>query len=197
MGQVMTQVRRVAAVEVLTTLPARRVVAVATFTLLTALSAHVAVWMPGMMVPVSLQTLVVLMSGLLLGPRLGAAAQTAYLLAGASGLPVFAGGLGVAYLFGPTGGYLLAFPVAAAVAGHVASHARGGAMLRTLVLVAAATAATLTVYAGGWAQLAALTGDAGTALRFGVLPFLAGDAAKIVVAVVLASRLRRRVRGLL
>lgn len=197
MGQVMTQVRRVAAVEVLTTMPARRVVAVATFTLLTALSAHVAVWMPGTMVPVSLQTLVVLMSGLLLGPRLGAAAQTAYLMAGASGLPVFAGGLGVAYLFGPTGGYLLAFPVAAAVAGHLASHARGGAALRTLVLAAAATAATLTVYAGGWAQLAALTGDAGTALRFGVLPFLAGDAAKIVVAVVLASRLRRRVRGLL
>jgi biotin transport system substrate-specific component len=195
MGQVMTQVRRITAVEVLTTVPARRVFAVATFTLLTALSAHVAVWMPGTMVPVSLQTLVVLMSGLLLGPRLGAAAQTAYLMAGASGLPVFAGGLGVAYLFGPTGGYLLAFPVAAAVAGHLASHARGGPMLRTVVLAAAAVAATLVVYAGGWAQLTALTGDAGTALRLGVLPFLAGDAAKVVMAVVLAGRLRGRVRG--
>jgi biotin transport system substrate-specific component len=197
MGQVLTQVRRIAAAEVLTTVPARRVVAVATFTLLTALSAHASVWLPGMMVPVSMQTLVVLLSGLLLGPRLGAAAQTAYLMAGASGLPVFAGGLGVAYLFGPTGGYLLAFPVAAYVAGHVAAQARGGATWRTLVLAAAAVAATLTVYAGGWAQLAALTGDAGAALRLGVLPFLVGDVAKVVVAVIVAGRLRRRVLGLL
>jgi biotin transport system substrate-specific component len=197
MGQVMTHVRRVAAAEVLTTVPARRVFAVATFTLLTALSAHASVWLPGMMVPVSLQTLVVLMSGLLLGPRLGAAAQTAYLMAGASGLPVFAGGLGAAYLFGPTGGYLLAFPVAAFVAGHVAARASGGAFARTLVLAIAATLATLTVYAGGWAQLAALTGDPATAVRLGVLPFLVGDAAKAVVAVILAGRLRRRVLGLL
>jgi biotin transport system substrate-specific component len=197
MGQVMTQVRRIAAAEVLTTVPARRVVAVATFTLLTAVSAHVSVWLPGMMVPVSLQTLVVLLSGLLLGPRLGAAAQTVYLMAGASGLPVFAGGLGVAYLFGPTGGYLLAFPVAAWMAGHVAMHARGGEAWRTVVLAAAAVAATLVVYAGGWAQLAALTGDAGAALRLGVLPFLVGDVAKVVVAVILAGRLRRRVLSLL
>jgi biotin transport system substrate-specific component len=197
MGRVMTQVRRIAAAEVLTTVPARRVVAVATFTLLTAVSAHVSVWLPGMMVPVSLQTLVVLLSGLLLGPRLGAAAQTVYLMAGASGLPVFAGGLGVAYLFGPTGGYLLAFPVAAWMAGHVAMHARGGEAWRTVVLAAAAVAATLVVYAGGWAQLAALTGDAGAALRLGVLPFLVGDVAKVVVAVILAGRLRRRVLSLL
>jgi biotin transport system substrate-specific component len=197
MGQVMTQVRRIAAAEVLTTMPARRVVAVSTFTLLTALSAHVSVWLPGMMVPVSLQTLVVLLSGLLLGPRLGAAAQTAYLMAGASGLPVFAGGLGIAYLFGPTGGYLLAFPVAAWMAGQVATHARGNEAWRTVVLAAAAVAATLVVYAGGWAQLAALTGDAGAALRLGVLPFLVGDVAKVVVAVILAGRLRRRVLSLL
>lgn len=197
MSQVMTQVRRIATAEVLTTVPARRVVAVATFTLLTALSAHVSVWLPGMPVPVSMQTLAVLLSGLLLGPRLGAAAQTAYIMAGAAGMPVFAGGLGVAYLFGPTGGYLLAFPVAAAVAGAVAATARGGTVRSTLTLAAAALLATAVVFAGGWAQLAALTGDAAVAFRLGVLPFLAGDTAKIVVAVVLAGRLRRRVHGLL
>jgi biotin transport system substrate-specific component len=145
-----------------------------------------------MMVPVSLQTLVVLLSGLLLGPRLGAPRRRLYLMAGASGLPVFAGGLGVAYLFGPTGGYLLAFPVAACVAGHVAAQP-AAAGLADVLLAAAAVAATLTVYAGGWAQLAALTGDAGAALRLGVLPFLVGDVAKVVVAVILAGRLRRRV----
>jgi biotin transport system substrate-specific component len=197
MGQVMSHVRRVAAAEVLTTVPARRVFAMATFTLLTALSAHASVWLPGMMVPVSLQTLVVLMSGLLLGPRLGAAAQTAYLMAGASGLPVFAGGLGAAYLFGPTGGYLLAFPVAAFVAGHVAAQARGSAATRIAVMTIAAVAATLVVYAGGWAQLSALTGDPAAAFRLGVLPFVVGDLAKVVVAVILAGRLRRRILGLL
>jgi biotin transport system substrate-specific component len=194
---VMTQVRRLAAAEVLATLPARRVLAVATFALLTALSARLSVYVPGMPVPVSLQTLVVLMSGLLLGARLGAASQAAYLAAGASGLPVFAGGMGVAYLFGPTGGYLLAFPLAAAVAGGVAAQLRGTGAMRTAWLVVAAVLGTLVVYAGGWAQLTAWTGDASAALRLGVLPFLAGDAAKVVVAAILAGRLRQRTLNLL
>lgn len=192
----MVQIRRAAAAEVLTNVPARRVFAVLTFTLLTAFSAHASVPVPGTMVPVSLQTLVVLMSGLLLGPALGASAQVLYLTAGAMGAPVFAAGMGLPYLFGPTGGYLLAFPAAAAVAGMVAGGARPG--LRGSVLVAAAAVlATLTVYAGGWSQLALLTGDPGTALRLGVLPFLLGDAAKVVVAVILANRLRRRTLALL
>jgi biotin transport system substrate-specific component len=197
MSQVIAQVRRIAAAEILTTIPARRVLAVAAFAVLTAVGARLSVWLPGMPVPVSMQTLAVLLSGLLLGPRLGAASQTAYLAAGAAGLPVFAGGLGIAYLFGPTGGFLLAFPVAAAVAGFVAVAARDGGLSRVLVLGAACVLATAVVYAGGWAQLAALTGDPGTALQLGVAPFLAGDAAKIVVAVVLAGWLRRRTLGLL
>lgn len=197
MSPVMTQVRRVVAAEFLTTTPARRVLAVATFTLLTALSARLSVYVPGMPVPVSLQTLVVLMSGLLLGARLGAASQAAYLAAGMMGLPVFAGGMGVAYLFGPTGGYLLAFPVAAAVAGGVAAQVRGQGIARAVGLAAAAVLATLVVYAGGWAQLVVWTGDASAAFRLGVLPFLAGDAAKVVIAAILAGHLRRRVLGLL
>src|SRR5690606_40864442 len=112
MNTMLTQIRRAAAVEVLTSLPARRAFAVTTFVLLTAFSAHVSAPLPGTAVPVSLQTLMVLLSGMLLGPALGAAAQTAYLAAGAAGLPVFTAGLGVPYLFGPTGGYLLAFPAA-------------------------------------------------------------------------------------
>jgi biotin transport system substrate-specific component len=197
MSPVMTQVRRVVAAEALNTVPARRILAVATFTLATALSARLSVYVPGMLVPVSLQTLVVLMSGLLLGARLGAAAQTAYLLAGAAGLPVFAGGMGAAYLMGPTGGYLLAFPLAAAVAGGVAAQARSAGFARTLGLTAAAALGTLTVYLGGWAQLSVWTGDMTAALKLGVLPFLMGDAAKVAIAVVLAGRLRRRVLELL
>jgi biotin transport system substrate-specific component len=197
MSQVMVQLRRAATYEVVSSLPARRAVAVLAFTLLTAFSAHASVLLPGTPVPVSLQTLVVLMSGLLLGPALGASAQMLYLAAGAAGLPVFAMGMGLPYLFGPTGGYLLAFPAAAAIAGAVAAYATGTSARRVGVTVLAAALATAAVYAGGWSQLALLTGDPGTAFRAGVLPFLVGDVAKIVVAVILTNRLRRRALALL
>jgi biotin transport system substrate-specific component len=197
MSQVMVQIRRAAAVEVLTTVPARRVFAVISFTLLTALSAHASVPVPGTVVPVSLQTLMVMLSGLLLGPVLGASVQALYLAIGVMGAPVFVAGMGLPYLFGPTGGYLLAFPAAAALAGVVAGAARGSALMHTAYVLAAAVLATVVVYAGGWAQLALLTGDAALALRAGVLPFLLGDAAKIIVAVILANRLRRRTLALL
>lgn len=197
MNHVLTHIRRAAGVELLVSVPARRVFAVITFALLTAFSAHVSAPLPGTAVPVSLQTLAVLMSGMLLGPALGAAAQTAYLMAGAAGLPVFAAGLGVPYLFGPTGGYLLAFPAAAAVAGAVAVHARGGVFTQAALLVLAGALATLTVYAGGTAQLTLLTGDASAAVRMGILPFIPGDLAKLAIAVVLALRIRRRTLGLL
>jgi biotin transport system substrate-specific component len=197
MSHMMTQIRRAAHAEVMTSVPARRMFAVMTVAMLTAFSAHVSAPLPGTAVPVSLQTLVVLLSGMLLGPALGAAAQTAYLMAGAAGLPVFAAGLGVPYLFGPTGGYLLAFPAAAAVAGAVAGQARGGAATQAALLTLAGVLATLTVYAGGTAQLTLLTGDAGGALRMGVLPFIVGDLAKLAIAVVLALRIRRRTLALL
>jgi biotin transport system substrate-specific component len=197
MNTTLLQLRRAAAIEVLTSVPARRAFAVLTFTLLTAFSAHVSAPLPGTAVPVSLQTLMVLLSGMLLGPWLGAAAQTAYLAAGAAGLPVFAMGLGLPYLFGPTGGYLLAFPAAAAAAGMIAVYARGGAVRQAAVLAAAALAATIVVYAGGWAQLSLLTGNARAALFLGVVPFLIGDLLKLAIAVVLALRIRRRTLALL
>lgn len=197
MNDVLTQIRRAAHAEVLTSVPVRRLFAVMTFALLTGFSAHVSAPLPGTAVPVSLQTLVVLLSGMLLGPALGAAAQTAYLMAGAAGLPVFAAGLGVPYLFGPTGGYLLAFPAAAAVAGAVSVSARGGNARQAATLVLAGVLGTLVVYAGGTAQLTLLTGDAAGALRMGVLPFIIGDLVKLTIAVLIALRIRRRTLALL
>lgn len=190
MNQLRLPLRHGTAVAALTSTPARRVLAVAAFATLTALSARASV--PLGAVPVSLQTLAVLLSGLLLGPALGAAAQVSYLAAGAVGLPVFVGGAGLAYLFGPTGGFLIAFPAAAAAAGAIATgFRRSDRLQQVLVYAAAAVVATLLVYLGGWAQLAALTGDAVRALRLGVLPFLIGDALKILIAVAVADRLRR------
>jgi biotin transport system substrate-specific component len=191
MGELMLQVRRAAALEVIGAAPVRRVFAVAVFVVLTALGAQLSV--PIGPVPVSLQTLFVSLAGLLLGARLGAYSQLAYLAIGAAGLPVFAQGAGLPYLLGPTGGYLLAFPVAAALTGWLAQRigARPG-LAGTALLVLATLAGTVPVFLGGWAQLAAYTGDPARAFAVGVAPFLAGDVVKVLLAVLVAGRLRAR-----
>jgi biotin transport system substrate-specific component len=175
------------------------VLLVALFALLTALGAHLAVPLPFGPVPLSMQTLFVLLSGLLLGAGPGAAAQAAYVAAGIAGIPVFAHGFGgPGVLLGPTGGYLLAFPVAAAIAGWAAERARGRSLASSvLVLAAGAILASATILGGGWGYLTLLGGDPARALTVGVLPFLAGDAAKVVLAVVLAAGLKPRFRQLL
>src|SRR5947209_2679819 len=99
----------------------RQVGLVIGFSLLTALSAQIVI--PIGPVPITGQTFAVLLTGALLGSRLGAMAMIAYLIEGASGLPFFAGGMaGLAHLLGPTGGYLIAFPAAAFITGAFAEH---------------------------------------------------------------------------
>lgn len=142
-----------------------------------AIASQVAVPLPGTPVPFTLQPLVVVLAGLWLGPRLGAASMILYLAAGAIGLPVFAAipGLpqGIARFAGPTGGYLWAYPMAAWVAGAVGAR---WPSLAGRTLAAAAGIALLHV--GGVAQLVALTGSAATAAKYGTLPFLAMDVVK-------------------
>lgn len=177
---------------------ARRTAGVLGFALLTAVGAYVSVRIPGYQVPVTMQTLIVSLAGALLGARLGAASQATYLLAGALGAPVFSGGAaGFAWLMGPTGGYLLAFPLAAAVTGLLTSRwiERSGAHA-LLRLAGGILLGTFVIFAGGWAQLTLLTGNATAALWGGVLPFLAGDVLKVVAATLVARRLGGRARAL-
>lgn len=143
-----------------------------------ALAAQVAVPLPGTPVPMTLQPLAVLIVGGLLGPRLGALSMVVYLAMGAAGLPVFTpfGAPGLARLFGPTGGYLLAYPIAAALAGRVAARGTWAAV------ILGALAGLLAIHAGGLVQLLALTGSAERAVALGTLPFLAGDLLKVAVA---------------
>jgi biotin transport system substrate-specific component len=143
-------------------------------------------------VPMTLQTLVVFLLGITYGPRLAFATVVFYLAQGAVGLPVFAGtpekGIGLAYMIGPTGGYLVGFAAAAAVAGWVAERSRG--VLTTALGIAAATA-TIYVLGAGW--LATMVGVE-KAVALGVVPFLLGDVVKLALATALAevglSRLR-------
>jgi biotin transport system substrate-specific component len=126
-----------------------------------------------------------------LGARLGAASLLLYLAMGATGLPVFTpyGVPGVARLIGPTGGYLLAYPVAAFAAGALAGDARSWWRLAGAMFVGLAL-----IHLGGAAQLLLLTGDAGNAVRLGTLPFLVGDIGKLAVAVLVVRSLHRPVR---
>ncbi|HET8649392.1 MAG TPA: biotin transporter BioY [Gemmatimonadales bacterium] len=161
-----------------------------------ALSARIAVPVPFSPVPMTLQPLAVLVVGGLLGAAGGAAALAIYLLLGLAGLPVFAGGAGPLYLMGPTGGYLLAFPVAAAVAGRIAGRGRTPALTAGRALLAA-LAGMVVIHVGGLAQLTVLSHNAAQAFRLGFVPFFTGDLVKVglaAVAILLFRPAARRLR---
>ncbi len=150
------------------------------FSLMTALSAQIAVPLPFSPVPLTGQTFGVLLTGALLGPRLGAFAMLLYLAEGACGLPFFAGGAGGAARFaGPTGGYLIAYPLAAALVGWLATR---GWDRQPLTMLAAMLVGSLVIFALGASWLAHFVGGASRALTLGVLPFLPGDAVKALLA---------------
>lgn len=160
----------------------RSVSLVFAFSLLTALSAQIAI--PAGPVPITAQTFAVLLTGALLGSRLGAAAMIVYLVEGASGLPFFyAGSSGVAYLLGPTGGYLVAFPAAAFITGAFAEH---GWDKHFFSAVAAMAIGSVIIMLSGWAWFSYVTNTpALVAFQVNVLKFIPGDLIKILLAAAL------------
>lgn len=163
----------------------RRAAGIAAFALLTAIGAFVRIPLPFTPVPITLQTFFVLAAGIYLGGRDAATSQGLYVGLGAAGLPVFAGGAGgLEHLLGPTGGFLISFPLAAWLVGQ--SLRPGDGLGRSLaVLVPAMTV----VFALGAAWLALVMGvGAGTAFTLAVLPFLPGAALKIAAATALTVR---------
>jgi biotin transport system substrate-specific component len=131
-------------------------------------------------IPITGQTFAVLLTGMLLGSRLGAAAVIAYLIEGAIGLPFFAGGgAGLVRFLGPTAGYLVAFPAAAFIVGAFAEH---GWDKRYETAVAAMAIGSAIIFLGGWAWFAILTNTSPVAaFKLAVLPFLLGDVIKIAL----------------
>jgi len=152
----------------------------------TALAARVEI--PAYPVPFTLQTMVVLLAGAFLGPRNGALSQLLYIGAGALGLPVFAGGaIGLARLLGPTGGYLLAFPAAAAVVGYLLTRRRS--LLWTAVSM---MIGLCIIFASGIAGLFVFLNDFSAAVTSGLLLFTAWDLAKLGAASMLYHEFARR-----
>ena len=195
----------------------RRTLAVVLGAALVAAAAQISVPLPGTPVPMTLQPLAVLLVGGLLGARLGAASMILYLAVGIAGLPVFTPTvplLGLARLFGPTGGYLLAYPVAAFVVGRLTDPGRQpgetphrapasvnpglapGVSEPHLLRVALGVFAGLAlIHLGGLAQLLILSGDLASAARLGTLPFLLGDLGKLAVAMAVLTKLTPAVRA--
>ncbi len=147
--------------------------------LFVALMAQARIDLPFSPVPITGQTFAVLLVGAALGARRGAAALAVYVLEGAVGLPVFAGGTaGLARLFGPTGGYLIGFVVAAWLVGWLAER---GFDRRVHTALAAFLAGEAAIFACGLAGLALFVG-VGQVLALGLLPFLPGEAIKLAGA---------------
>jgi len=155
-----------------------------------AAASQIAIPLPWTPVPITLQPMLVILAGMWLGPAAGATSMVLYLAAGAAGLPVFTpiGAPGIARFFGPTGGYLLAYPAAAWVAG--ALNRRASSLTGRW---GAGGAGIVVIFFGGLAQLTLLTGSVGRAVQLGITPFAALDIVKAFFAALISgSRIARR-----
>lgn len=174
----------------------QRTAAVLFVTVITVAAAQISIPLPFTPVPFTFQPMVVLVGAAALGARLGAASQILYLALGVAGLPVFAASpllpQGAARLMGPTGGYLLAYPIAAFAAGWLAER---GFDRRYFTAVAAMLVGLAIVFAAGvaWLALALPAGRLGwsAALAAGFYPFVLADLAKVLVAAAVLPSLWR------
>jgi biotin transporter BioY len=157
----------------------RSVSLVVAFSLLTALAAQIVI--PIGPVPITGQSFAVLLTGALLGSRLGAMSMIVYLVEGSSGLPFFYGGHGgISHLFGPTGGYLIAFPAAAFITG---AFAENGWDKRFFTAIAAMAAGSVLILLAGWAWFAMLMHTPPlAAFQVSVGPHIIGDIIKVMLA---------------
>ncbi len=157
----------------------RQVGLVIGFSLLTALAAQIVI--PLGPIPITGQTFAVLLTGALLGSRLGALAMIAYLIEGASGLPFFAGAHGgLVHLMGPTGGYLIAFPAAAFITGAFAEQ---GWDRKFLTAAAAMAVGSLVIMSSGWFWFSLVMRTSPALTLFNsVIQFIPGDIIKIALA---------------
>lgn len=163
--------------------------------LLVAISAHISFPLFFTPVPFTLQPLAVLAIGLLLGPAIAFSSLSLYLMEAMAGLPVLApmGAPGPLHIFGPTGGYIIAFPFVAALAGWLYSRGRRMPLLSNFAaaLIAAAVADLLLLTSGSAWLMTLLHLSPAHAFEFGMVPFLPGEGLKVAAAAALAAGFTR------
>lgn len=159
-----------------------------------ALTLSAKIQIPFYPVPMTFQSMVAVLIGAWFGARLGGITLLAYLAEGAIGLPVFAGtpekGIGLAYMAGPTGGYLMGFLVAAVAVGWLA---RRGWDRSILTMAAAMLVGNVIIYGLGLAWLGSVVGWDKPVLQFGFWPFVLGDLFELILAALIAPQLWRLV----
>ncbi|SKA07458.1 biotin transporter BioY [Selenihalanaerobacter shriftii] len=168
-------------------LTVKEMIVTALFAALTAIGALIAI--PIGAVPITLQILFTLTAGALLGPKLGGLSQILYLLIGAVGLPVYAGGgAGFAYLVGPTGGFLFSFPIAAYIVGRLSEQI--GELEFKGIIISMITGLILIYILGVVGLMVATNMGIKGAITAGVLPFIIPDLIKILAGTYLTLRLK-------
>lgn len=168
-------------------------IGVMSFVLFTALGAYVYIPLGFTPVPLTLQTFFVLLSGVILGGRLGVLSQTIYLSLGMTGLPLFAAGTwGFAHIFGPTGGYLLGFIFAAYVIGKIVSNKDSMAS----IIIALICGEFIILLSGAAWLWAGFHFNLRQAFYLGVLPFISGDTIKLLAAIFLCKKYIKRAKVL-
>ena len=170
----------------------KKIVFTALFAALTAVCGFISIPVPGTPIPIVLQNMLVVLTGLMLGPVWGVAATVLFLAAGALGLPVFSGGTGgVARLMGPTGGFLYGYALATLVAGLIAQRPKYGARTPVLRLVLATVLGFVVMYIPGVLHfMRVMDKTFSQTMTLCVIPYIPGDIIKMVVAVLLSSKLR-------
>lgn len=170
----------------------KKIVFTALFAALTAVCGFISIPVPGTPIPIVLQNMLVVLTGLMLGPVWGVAATVLFLAAGALGLPVFSGGTGgFARLMGPTGGFLYGYALATLVAGLIAQRPKYGARTPVLRLVLATVLGFVVMYIPGVLHfMRVMDKTFSQTMALCVVPYIPGDIVKMVVAVLLSSKLR-------
>lgn len=170
----------------------KKIVFTALFAALTAVCGFISIPVPGTPIPIVLQNMLVVLTGLMLGPVWGVAATVLFLAAGALGLPVFSGGTGgFARLMGPTGGFLYGYALATLVAGLIAQRPKYGVRTPVLRLVLATVLGFVVMYIPGVLHfMRVMDKTFSQTMTLCVVPYIPGDIVKMVVAVLLSSKLR-------
>lgn len=170
----------------------KKIVFTALFAALTAVCGFISIPVPGTPIPIVLQNMLVVLTGLMLGPVWGVAATVLFLAAGALGLPVFSGGTGgFVRLMGPTGGFLYGYALATLAAGLIAQRPKYGARTPVLRLVLATVLGFVVMYIPGVLHfMRVMDKTFSQTMTLCVVPYIPGDIIKMVVAVLLSSKLR-------
>ncbi len=170
----------------------REIVFTALFAALIAVCGFISIPVPGTPIPIVLQNMLVVLTGLMLGPVWGVASTGLFLVAGALGLPVFSGGTGgIARLMGPTGGFLYGYALATLVSGMIAQRPKYGVRTPVLRLVLATVLGFVVMYIPGVIHfMRVMDKTISQTMTLCVIPYIPGDIVKMVVAILLSSKLR-------